>query len=73
MFLYNHWWNPSSNDQARDHVVRIGQTRKVRVYRFCCRGTIEEALERILRSKRALFEDAVEREVEVEHLLSESV
>ncbi len=87
VFLFNQWWNPSSNDQARDRVVRIGQTRKVRVYRFCCRGTIEEALERILRSKRALFEDAVERlaqsestawsrvlrEVGVEHLLSESV
>ena len=59
----------------------------MRVYRFCCRGTIEEALERILRSKRALLDDAVERlaqsesatwtrvlrEVGVERLLSESV
>ena len=66
--------------------MRIGQTRKVRVYRFCCRGTIEEALERILRSKRALFDDAVERlaqsenaawarmlrEVGMERLLSKS-
>ena len=87
VFLFNQWWNPSSNDQARDRVVRIGQTRKVRVYRFCCRGTIEEALERILRSKRALFDDAVERlaqsesaawtrvlrEVGMERLLSESI
>ena len=61
VFLFNQWWNPSANDQARDRVVRIGQRRKVRVYRFCCRRTIEEALERILKSKRKLFDDAVER------------
>ena len=86
VFLFNQWWNPSANDQARDRVVRIGQRRNVRVYRFCCRGTIEEALERILKSKRALFDDAVERlaqsessawtrvlsEVGMERLLSES-
>ena len=86
VFLFNQWWNPSANDQARDRVVRIGQNRKVRVYRFCCRGTIEEALERILKSKRELFDDAVERlaqsesaawtrvlsEVGMERLLSES-
>ena len=61
VFLLNQWWNPSANDQARDRVVRVGQRRKVRVYRFCCRGTIEEAIERILESKRELFDDAVER------------
>ena len=61
VFLLNQWWNPSANDQARDRVVRVGQQRKVRVYRFCCRGTIEEAIERILESKRELFDDAVER------------
>lgn len=61
VFLFNQWWNPSANDQARDRVVRIGQRRTVRVYRFCCRGTIEEALERILASKKNLFADTVER------------
>ena len=61
VFLLNQWWNPSANDQARDRVVRIGQRRKVRIYRFCCRGTIEETLEEILKSKRDLFSNAVER------------
>ena len=61
VFLFNQWWNPSANDQARDRVVRIGQRRNVRIYRFCCRGTIEEALDRILDSKRNLFNDAVEK------------
>jgi len=61
VFLFNQWWNPSANDQARDRVVRTGQRRGVRVYRFCCRATIEESLEEILKSKRALFADAVDR------------
>ena len=61
VFLFNQWWNPSANDQARDRVVRIGQRRSVRVYRFCCRGTVEEALERILESKRDLYAETVER------------
>lgn len=87
VFLFNQWWNPSTNDQARDRVVRIGQRRKVRIYRFCCRRTIEEVLERILESKRELFDDTVERlaqsesktwgrvlsEVGMERLLSESL
>ncbi|MCY3932411.1 MAG: DEAD/DEAH box helicase [Acidobacteria bacterium] len=61
VFLIDQWWNPSANDQARDRVVRIGQKRTVHVYRFCCRGTIEERLQEILEVKRELFEDAVGR------------
>ena len=61
VFLLNQWWNPSANDQARDRVVRIGQRRQVSIYRFCCRNTIEEALAKILQSKRELFDAAVDR------------
>ena len=61
VFLFNQWWNPSANDQARDRVVRIGQRRKVRVYRFCCRATVEETIGMILQTKRALFADTVEK------------
>lgn len=57
----NEWWNPSTNDQARDRVVRIGQQRGVQVYKFRCRGTVEEAVERVLSRKEALFEGIVDR------------
>lgn len=60
-FHFDQWWNPSTNRQATDRVVRIGQHRPVRIYRFCCRDTIEERLETILRDKAELFESAVER------------
>ena len=60
VFLIDQWWNPSANDQARDRVVRIGQKRTVHVYRYCCRGTIEERLQEILSRKRELFRSAVD-------------
>ncbi len=60
-FHFDQWWNPSTNRQATDRVIRIGQERPVRVYRFCCRNTLEERLEDILRRKTDLFDSAVER------------
>ena len=61
VFLLDQWWNPSANAQARDRVVRIGQRNKVRVYRFCCRDTVEQHIEEVLETKQILFDDAVDR------------
>ena len=30
----NRWWNPSANNQAKDRVSRMGQTRTVTVHSF---------------------------------------
>lgn len=59
LFL-NEWWNPSSNDQARDRVVRIGQDRTVFVRRLRTIGTIEEVLADILADKAHLMRSYVE-------------
>jgi SNF2 family DNA or RNA helicase len=61
VIFFNEWWNPSSNAQARDRVVRIGQTRGVRVYRFRIRNTIEQSLDQILARKSKIFDDVIER------------
>ncbi len=61
VIFLNEWWNPSTNAQARDRIVRIGQKRGVQVYRFRCQGTIEEALGRVLARKQDLFEGLVDR------------
>lgn len=61
VIFLNEWWNPSTNAQARDRVVRIGQQRGVRVYRFYCRGTVEEALARVLSRKSDLFDGLVDQ------------
>ena len=56
----NRWWNPSANSQARDRVVRIGQTKPVTVCSFTCSGTVEERIPRILENKQITFENVVE-------------
>ena len=66
VLFINEWWNPSTNQQARDRVIRLGQERGVRVYRFMCRDTIEETLDGILHRKEALFGQVVEKLAEPE-------
>ena len=56
----NEWWNPSSNSQARDRIVRIGQTRPVMIYKFRCEGTVEEGFDKLLREKTELFNEMIE-------------
>ena len=59
VIFINEWWNPSSNDQARDRVVRIGQEREVYVYRLFAPNTVEERLVQILREKQCSFDEFV--------------
>jgi SNF2 family DNA or RNA helicase len=44
--LYDRWWNPAVEDQARDRAWRIGQTRTVVSHRLVCPGTVDERVER---------------------------
>jgi superfamily II DNA or RNA helicase len=48
------WWNPAVEDQASDRAHRIGQTRPVTVYRLVAKGTIEERILALHRTKRDL-------------------
>ena len=60
VIFINRWWNPSANAQARDRVVRIGQTKTVCVRSFSCRGTVESRLGQILDEKQRTFDELVE-------------
>lgn len=42
VILYDPDWNPSTDEQARERVYRIGQRKDVIIYRLITRGTIEE-------------------------------
>jgi SNF2 family DNA or RNA helicase len=53
------WWNPAVEEQATDRAYRIGQKRDVQVHRFITRGTFEERIDQMIRSKRALAEMTV--------------
>ncbi len=50
--LYDRWWNPAVEDQARDRAWRIGQARTVISHRLVCPGTIDERVEEIVAGKR---------------------
>jgi superfamily II DNA or RNA helicase len=53
---YDPWWNPAVEDQATDRAHRIGQERKVFVYRLLTEDTIEERVQRLQASKRELID-----------------
>jgi SNF2 family DNA or RNA helicase len=48
------WWNPAVEDQATDRAYRIGQRRTVQVRKFVCPGTVEERIDQMITSKKAL-------------------
>jgi SNF2 family DNA or RNA helicase len=59
VFHFDRWWNPAVENQATDRVFRIGQTRNVQVHKFVCTGTLEEKINDMIESKKALAEQVV--------------
>jgi superfamily II DNA or RNA helicase len=58
VYILDPWWNPAVEAQAIDRAHRIGQTKPVFAYRIIARGTVEEKIVELQKSKRALA-DAV--------------
>lgn len=48
------WWNVAAEDQASDRAYRIGQTRKVTVYKIVMKDTIEEKVLSLQEKKKNL-------------------
>jgi SNF2 family DNA or RNA helicase len=59
VFHFDRWWNPAVENQATDRAFRIGQMRNVQVHKFVCAGTLEEKIDEMIESKRALAERIV--------------
>lgn len=59
-FIMDPWWNPAAEQQAVDRIHRIGQTKRVMVYRLVAAGTIEEKVMELKESKAALFDAVVD-------------
>ena len=59
VFHFDRWWNPAVENQATDRAFRIGQTRNVQVHKFICGGTLEEHIDELIESKRALAESVL--------------
>ncbi|MGE0796162.1 MAG: DEAD/DEAH box helicase, partial [Acidimicrobiia bacterium] len=59
--LYDRWWNPAVEDQARDRAWRIGQTRTVVSHRLVCPGTVDERVEEVVAGKRHIADVVLPR------------
>ena len=57
---FDRWWNPAVENQATDRAFRIGQKRNVLVHKFICKGTLEEKIDTMIESKRALSDAVME-------------
>jgi len=56
---YDPWWNPAVEDQATDRAYRIGQTKKVFVYRLITKNTVEEKIQKLKMFKRDLVDSVI--------------
>ena len=59
VILLDPWWNPATEAQAVDRVHRIGQTKRVMVYRLVSKDTIEEKVMALKATKAKLFESVM--------------
>ena len=56
---YDPWWNQAVQDQATDRAHRIGQTKKVTVYKLIAKNTIEEKIQKLQETKRDLADQII--------------
>ena len=56
VFIIDPWWNPAAENQAISRAHRIGQDKKVFVYRFITEDSIEEKIQTLKAKKSALVE-----------------
>jgi hypothetical protein len=54
VFLLDPWWNPAVEAQAIDRAHRIGQAKAVFAYRLITKGTVEERVLELQKTKRDL-------------------
>lgn len=59
VFILDPWWNPAVEAQAIGRAHRLGQTQKVFTYRMITRGTVEEKILDLQKSKRELAESII--------------
>jgi superfamily II DNA or RNA helicase len=71
--LYDRWWNPAVEDQARDRVWRIGQTKTVLAHRLVCPGTVDERVEEVVAGKRRIADLALPKSSSVGDLDSDQL
>ena len=60
VILVDLWWNPAVEAQAIGRAHRMGQERKVEVYRLITKGTIEEKIQELQEQKKHLVSQVLD-------------
>lgn len=60
VILYDPWWNPMVENQAIDRAHRIGQTKKVQVYKLITKNSVEEKIISLQKNKLDMFSHVIE-------------
>ena len=56
---YDPWWNVAAQNQATDRAYRIGQERKVTVFKLIMKDTVEENIIRLQQQKQSLADGVI--------------
>ena len=56
---YDPWWIQAVQNQATDRAHRIGQTKKVTVYKLIAKGSIEEKIQKLQETKKDLADQII--------------
>ncbi len=62
VFILDPWWNPAIEQQAIDRTHRIGQEKKVFIYKFISKDTVEEKILALQRRKKSLASSLITTE-----------
>jgi non-specific serine/threonine protein kinase len=71
--IYDPWWNPATETQAIDRIHRIGQDKKVFVYKLLMKESVEEKILKLQEKKRNIFDQLFERETALKDLSKEDI
>lgn len=69
---FDPWWNPAAEQQASDRAHRIGQDKKVFVYKLVTKGTVEEKIHRLQKQKQQLADDMLQQNNSIQQILSKT-
>lgn len=67
---YDPWWNLSVENQATDRTHRIGQTKKVQVYKLITKNSIEEKIYDLQQRKKELIDNMLSTDTKFINRLS---
>lgn len=67
---FDPWWNPAAEQQASDRAHRIGQDKKVFVYKLITKGTVEEKIHQLQKHKQQLADDMLQQNSFIQQILS---